>query len=97
MSDVVLLHGGSVARRQSLATALRERVGVRVRTSSRAAEAAKAMADPAMLAVLLLDAPLDADAIRAAATARSLGARVYEVQARDDVDLVVAMVRAMRP
>lgn len=95
MSAVILLHGGSVARRNTLATAIRERLTMRVRTSSRAAEAAKALADPAMRAVLLLDAPADADAIRAAAAARALSQRVYEVQARDDIDVVVGMVRAM--
>jgi hypothetical protein len=96
MSAVVLLHGGEIARRTALAAAIRERLSVRVRTSSRAAEAAKALADPAMFAVLLLEEPADALALRASAAARGLAHRVYDVQARDDADVVVGMLRAMR-
>ncbi len=96
MNDaVILLHGGEVARRNQLSQQVRERLaGLRVRTSSRAAEAAKALADPASRAVVLVDAPADADAVRAAAASRGLGARVYELQPRDGAEQLVGLLRA---
>ena len=95
MSDAVLLHGGTVQRRSALASALRAvaNLDVRVRVSSRAAEASKCLADPAVIAVFLVDAPDDADAVRGAAQARGLQARVYDLEPRDTADAVVALVR----
>jgi hypothetical protein len=67
---------------------------VRVRVSSRAAEAAKCLADPAVVAVFLVDAPDDADAVRAAARARGLHAHIYDLESRDAADVVVSLTRA---
>jgi hypothetical protein len=107
----VLVHGGSMARRSALAHALRgaAALGVRVRVSSRAAEAAKCLADPLVIAVLLVDAPDDADVVRAAVVAMSSSrvlsspqeqraatprrARVYDLEPRDDADVVISLVR----
>ncbi|MBL0170231.1 MAG: hypothetical protein IPP90_05770 [Gemmatimonadaceae bacterium] len=96
VNGAVLVHGGTMARRASLATALRSADGlsVRVRVSSRAAEAAKCLADPAVVAVFLVDAPDDADAVRAAALARGLAASVYALEPRDTADVVVSLTRA---
>ena len=96
MSYAVLVHGGSMARRAAFAQALRAANGldVRVRLSSRATEAAKCMADPALVAVYLVDVPDDAEAVRAAAAARGLASDVYELQPRDAVELVVSLARA---
>lgn len=99
MSGAVLVHGGSVARRTALAHALRTASGldVRVRVSSRAAEAVKCLADPAVVALFLVDAPDDADSVRAAAQARGMASRVYELEPRDAGDVVVSLTRtAMR-
>jgi len=95
-SYAVLLHGGAMARRSALAHAIRETHGlgsVRVRVSSRAAEAAKCLADPAIVAVFLLDAPADGDAVRAGAAGRALGRYCYDVEPRDESDVVVRLVR----
>ncbi len=95
MSHAVLVHGGSLMRRASLAQAIRaaDHLAVRVRVSSRAAEAAKCLADPSMVAVFLVDAPDDAESVRAAATARGLASRVYDLQLRDEAELVVSLTR----
>ena len=100
-----------MARRSALAHALRgaAALGVRVRVSSRAAEAAKCLADPLVIAVLLVDAPDDADVVRAAVVAMSSSrvlsspqeqraatprrARVYDLEPRDDADVVISLVR----
>jgi hypothetical protein len=95
-SRAVLLHGGTMARRATLARAIRAATGlgtVRVRVSSRAAEAAKCLADPGMVAVFLLDAPTDGDAVRGAALGSVLGRHCYDVEPRDDGDVVVRLVR----
>ncbi len=91
----MLLHGGTPMRRSSLAHALRDAdvLALRVRVSSRAAEAAKCLADPAVAAVFLIDAPDDADAVRAAARARGLGAQIYDLQPRDGAELVISIAR----
>lgn len=95
MSAVVLLHGGTMARRSALSKALRAAFGddLRVRVSSSAAEAAKCLADPAMAAVFLLDAPHDSSAVRTAVTARGLSARVYDLEPRDGDEVLRALVR----
>ncbi len=96
-SAAVLIHGGTMVRRSTLARAIREARGldtVRVRVSSRAAEAAKCLADPAIVAVFLVDAPTDADAVRRAADARALGRQCHAVESRDDGDVVVRLVRS---
>lgn len=96
-SVVVLLHGGTMARRTTLARAIREAPGlgaVRVRVSSRAAEAAKCLADPAIVAVFFVDAATDVDAVRRAADARALGRQCYTLEPRDDGDMVVRLVRS---
>ncbi len=96
MSQAVLIHGGTASRRTSLAQALRAAAGLalRVRVSARAAEAAKCLADPAVAAVFLLDAPEDADAVRMSARARGLGAHVYDLEPRDAADMVISLARA---
>ena len=100
MSKVILLHGGSSARRSAIGDAVRNRVvdengfPVRVRTSSRAAEAAKCLADPSTVAVLLLDAPNDADAVRDAATQVGVSRHVYDIEPRDDVEIAVSVARS---
>jgi hypothetical protein len=96
MSVAVLIHGGTPARRASLAQALRNASGmdVRVRLSSRAAEAAKCLADPAVAAVFLVDAPIDAEAVRASASARGLTAQTYDLQPRDEAEMIVSLTRA---
>ena len=95
MSRAVLIHGGTPARRTALAHALRsaEGLALRVRVSSRAAEAAKCLADPAVAAVFLVDAPEDAEAVRLSARARGLGAQVYDLEPRDGADMVVSLAR----
>ena len=65
-----------------------------MRTSSRAAEAAKCLADPATVAVILLDAPHDADAVRAAAAQVGVTRHVYELEPRDDETMAVSVARA---
>jgi len=84
-----------MARRSALSQALRAAYGeaLRVRVSSSAAEAAKCLADPAMAAVFLLDAPHDAASVRAAVSDRGLAARVYELQPRDGDEVLRALVR----
>lgn len=100
MNPVILLHGGTTARRTMIGDALRQRVvdargyPVRVRTSSRAAEAAKCLADPATAAVLLLDSPVDADAVREAAAQVGVTRHVYDLEPRDDADAAVSVARA---
>ena len=100
MSKVILLHGGSSARRSAIGDAVRNRVldsegfPVRVRTSSQAAEAAKCLADPSTVALLLLDAPHDAVAVRAAAAQVGVGRHVYDLEPRDDADVAVSVVRS---
>lgn len=96
MSHAVLVHGGTPARRTSLAQALRAAPGLdlRVRVSSRAAEAAKCLADPAVVAVFLIDAPIDAVAVRTSARARGLAAQTYDLEPRDDVEMIVSLARA---
>jgi len=92
----VLIHGGTPARRSALAQALRSAQGLelRVRVSSRAAEAAKCLADPAVVAVFLIDAPDDAEAVRMSARARGLGAHIYDFEPRDGAELIVSLARA---
>lgn len=96
MSRAVLIHGGTTSRRAALAQALRTATGLelRVRLSSRAAEAAKCLADPAVAAVFLVDAPHDAEAVRVSARARGLGAQVYDLEPRDAADLVISLARS---
>ena len=96
MSRAVLIHGGTTVRRAALAGALRtaEGLDVRVRVSSRAAEAAKCLADPAVAAVFLVDAPVDGDAVRASAQARGLAARTYDLEPRDDAEMIVTLARS---
>ena len=96
MSVAFLLHGGTVARRAALAQALRDAIDrdARVRLSSRAAEAAKCLADPAIVAVFLIDGPYDADTVRAAAGARGLAAHVYDLEPRDAADVMISLARA---
>ncbi|MEI6739208.1 MAG: hypothetical protein WCK74_02760 [Gemmatimonadaceae bacterium] len=69
----ILLHGGSPDRRADVAAALLGRWGdgLRVHRSSRAAEAAKWLVDPAVVGVVLIDAPPDAAAVRLAAAQRA--------------------------
>ncbi len=99
MSAAILIHGGSPERRHALARAVREHVHVtygqelRVRVSSRAAEAAKCLADPAVTAVFLLNAPHDAAAVRLAAAPLGLTAQVYDLDDRDSADVVVSLIR----
>lgn len=95
MNRAVLVHGGTPMRRSSLAQALRDAEGLalRVRVSSRAAEAAKCLADPAVAAVFLVDAPDDADAVRASARARGLTAQVYDLEPRDGNEVVISLAR----
>lgn len=96
MSHAVLIHGGSMTRRTELAQALRSADGldVRVRVSSRAAEAAKCLADPAVVALFLVDAPMDAESVRDAAKARGLTSCVYDLEPRDSAELVVGLTRS---
>jgi hypothetical protein len=96
VSRAVLIHGGTPARRASLAQALRTANGleVRVRVSSRAAEAAKCLADPAVAAVFLVDEPVDGAAVRSAATARGLAAHTYDLEPRDEAEVIVSLARA---
>ena len=68
---------------------------VRVRVSSRAAEAAKCLADPAVAAVFLVDGPSDAEAVRASAGARGLAAQVYDFEPRDDEEMIVSLTRGL--
>ncbi len=85
-----------MARRAALSQALRSAPGLealRIRVSSRAAEAAKCLADPAVVAVFLLDAPGEAEAVRAAALASGRRSPVYALEPRDGGDVVVALVR----
>ncbi len=96
MSAVVLLHGGTMARRAALSQSLRatfDAEQVRVRVSSSAAEAAKCLADSAMVAVFLIDAPRDASAVRAAAAARGLVKHLYDLEPRDTGEVLTALVR----
>jgi hypothetical protein len=100
VNAAVLLHGGTMARRSTLSRALRSARGLevlRIRLSSSAAEAAKCLADPAVRAVFLLDAPRDADVVRAAAESRGLRAHVYALEARDTEEVLVALVRGALP
>lgn len=100
MNAAVLLHGGTMARRAALSRAIRGARGldsVRVRLSSSAAEAAKCLADPAVRAVFLIDAPRDADMVREAAVTRGLRAHVYALEARDTEEVLVALVRGALP
>lgn len=100
MNAAVLLHGGTMARRAALSRAVRNARGldgVRIRLSSSAAEAAKCLADPAVRAVFLLDAPRDADMVREAAVSRGLRAHVYALEARDTEEILVALVRGALP
>jgi hypothetical protein len=86
-----------MAHRTTLTRAIREAPDlgtVRVRVSSRAAEAAKCLADPAIVAVLLVDSSADIDAVRRAAEARDLGRHCYVLEARDRGDVVVRLVRS---
>jgi hypothetical protein len=94
-SPVVLLHGGSVSRRAILADAIRTARGgdVRVRMSSRAAEAAKCLADPSVIAVFFVDAPDDATAVRARILQQQLDTDEYQLEPRDTGDVVVSLVR----
>lgn len=92
-SMAVLLHGGTPARRSMLSVALREATQVRVRLSSRAAEAAKCLADPSVMAVFLLDDPSDASEVRANAATRVQARHIYELQPRDNAEVVIALVR----
>ena len=96
MSAAFLLHGGTVARRAALAQALRDAIDLdaRVRLSSRAAEAAKCLADPAIVAVFLVDAPHDADSVRTASHARGLTSHVYDLESRDSAEVVISLARA---
>jgi hypothetical protein len=96
VNRAVLIHGGTPARRASLADALRTAGGldVRVRLSSRAAEAAKCLADPAVAAVFLVDAPVDGDAVRNSARANGLAAQTYDLEPRDGAEMIVSLVRA---
>ena len=96
-SVAVLIHGGTMARRTTLTRAIREAPGlgtVRVRVSSRTAEAAKCLADPAIVAVFFVDAATDVAAVRRAAEARALGRQCYTLEPRDDGDVVVRLVRS---
>lgn len=101
MSVAILLHGGTLPRRTALANALRgaPHLDVRVRLSSRAAEAAKCLADPAVRAVLLIDAPLDAPAVQAAVHAAEASharpVRVIDLQPRDGNEMVIGLVRSL--
>ena len=97
MSLAVLIHGGTPARRASLSNSLRNANGldVRVRLSSRAAEAAKCLADPAVAAVFLIDDPGDAEAVRASALARGLTSKTYDLEPRDDAEVIVSLTRAL--
>ena len=61
--------------------------------SSRAAEAAKCLADPAVVAVFLVDTPADGEAVRANAVARGLQARTYDLEPRDDAAIVISLAR----
>ncbi len=100
MNAAVLLHGGTMARRTALSRALRSARGLetlRIRLSSSAAEAAKCLADPAVRGVFLLDAPRDADMVRAAAESRGLRAHVYALEARDNEEVLVALARRALP
>jgi hypothetical protein len=100
MNAAVLLHGGTMTRRAALSRAIRRARGldvVRIRLSSSAAEAAKCLADPAVRAVFLLDAPRDADRVREAAVSRGLRAHVYALEARDTEEVLVALVRGALP
>lgn len=93
-SAAVLLHGGTPARRASLSQQIRVVLPqLRVRTSSRAAEAAKCMADPAVVAVFLLDAPEDAPAVRGKAMQHGLYSHVYDLEPRDAGDVVATLIR----
>ena len=96
MNHAVLVHGGTMARRAALSQALRTASGlaVRVRVSSGAAEAAKCLADPAVVALFLVDAPHDAAALRAASAARGLASQVYDLEPRDGAEVVVSLARA---
>ena len=96
MSHAVLVHGGSLMRRASLAQAIRAaaQLAVRVRLSSRAAEAAKCLADLSVVAGFLVDAPDDAESVRAAAAARGLAFCVYDLQPRDEGQVVISLTRA---
>lgn len=96
MNAAILLHGGTMARRAALSQALRSAPGLealRIRVSSRAAEAAKCLADPAVVAVFLVDAPGDAEAVRTAALARGRRSPVYALEPRDGGEVVIALVR----
>jgi hypothetical protein len=100
MNAAILLHGGTMSRRAALSRAVREAHGldsVRVRLSSSAAEAAKCLADPAVCAIFLLDAPRDADMVRDAATVRSVRMQIYELEPRDAADVFIALVRRAIP
>lgn len=93
----LLVHGGSPARRaavtEAIAKAIAQRGGghYRIGRSSRAAEAAKWLADASVRGVVLLDAPVDADAVRAA-TARVDGRWVLTV---DPHWTVAAIIEAL--
>lgn len=94
INAAVLLHGGTPARRALLSQQLRvAQPQVRVRVSSRAAEAAKCLADPAVLAVFLIDAPDDASIVRANAMGRGLTQHVYDLEPRDAGEVVATLVR----
>lgn len=99
LPTAVLLHGGTPARRTALAAALRATFheDIRIRLSSRAAEAAKCLADPAVRAVFLLDAPVDSEAVRQAVAARGLAPRVYDIEPRDQADVIVPLIRGLAP
>ena len=79
-----------------IARAIRDADGlrtVRVLLSSRAAEAAKCLADPAMIAVFLLDEAADVRAVRRAAAAHALVDHCYTVPTHHDDDVVVRVLR----
>ena len=96
MSGTLLIVDDDAPFRAALSAALRAtfQEDIRIRLSSRAAEAAKCLADPAVRAVFLLDAPDDGEAVRQAASVRGLAPRVYDIEPRDQADVIVPLIRA---
>lgn len=68
---------------------------ITVRLSSNAAEAAKCLADASVVAVVLLDQPRDAAAVRVSADTRRPGLPMLELAAHENTQELLLQLRAI--